>query len=468
MNTHHTYRSILWLFGLFLLTLFAPLQVFAHGGAAEGQQQAYTQRVGAYDLIVMVELPLTTPGNLLVDLAPQGSTIPQRISMRAVPYGQSFDQAPPTVIDTIAGPQGIYYSALAVDRTGEWELEVVAEGEAGSGMTRIPITIVPTTLPAYSIELTSALASTALLLIVSLAIGAHTKRAKSELPIWLDRALGQGIFAALIASFIFGGLMWREAAQQAGMAQASTAPTTGRPHVNVALTIEPGVLKAGQPLTLTLDLTDGGTGLPVDDLVSHHEALMHLVVLDDTGAFMQHVHPPRISPGRYSIVLTPDRPGRYSAYTEIERIASGTQVIIRDFEVAGAPVATPDPAPGPGPHMVEGLQVTLAANEPIRAGKQTTLSFSFQDAEGQPIQDLQPWLGMAGHMFARSTDQATFAHIHAAEAMAPAGVTGLGIRYGPTIRFVYTFPQSGSYQVWAQFQHNGIILTIPATIVVQE
>ena len=46
------------------------------------------------------------------------------------------------------------------------------------------------------------------------------------------------------------------------------AAAVGRPHVNVALRTEPEAPLAGQPFTLTLDLTDGSTGLPVDDLVT--------------------------------------------------------------------------------------------------------------------------------------------------------------------------------------------------------
>jgi hypothetical protein len=40
--------------------------------------------------------------------------------------------------------------------------------------------------------------------------------------------------------------------------------------------------------------------------------------------------------------------------------------------------------------------------------------------------------------------------------------------YGPDIQFVYTFPQPGTYQLWAQFQHGEKIVTVPFTLEVGE
>jgi hypothetical protein len=199
-------------------------------------------------------------------------------------------------------------------------------------------------------------------------------------------------------------------------------------------------------------------------LIPHHDSLMHLVVISADSAFFTHIHPPRMAPGRYVIPITPDRPGRYTAYVEIERQDSGTQVIARDFTVGGAAAgAPPASAAGFGARALGEMQVDVSASAPPRAGQQTTLTFSFS-AAGTPVNDLEPWLGMAGHLIARSQDGAVYGHIHAAEAMAPSGIAGAGMRYGPSIRFVYTFPQPGRYQLWAQFKHAGAIVTVPLVV----
>jgi hypothetical protein len=43
-----------------------------------------------------------------------------------------------------------------------------------------------------------------------------------------------------------------------------------------------------------------------------------------------------------------------------------------------------------------------------------------------------------------------------------------GTIYGPDIRFVYTFPQPGRYQLWTQFRRAGQIITIPMTVQVEK
>jgi hypothetical protein len=41
------------------------------------------------------------------------------------------------------------------------------------------------------------------------------------------------------------------------------------------------------------------------------------------------------------------------------------------------------------------------------------------------------------------------------------------VRYGPDIRFVYTFPQPGRYHLWGQFRRAGAIVTVPVTVEVE-
>jgi hypothetical protein len=287
------------------------------------------------------------------------------------------------------------------------------------------------------------------------------------------------MFACLIVAAVFGIQQFSAAIQsanaQAAAAQGTlgtTATAFGRPHVNMALHTAPtngaSAPTAGQPMTLTLDLSDGSTGLPVEDIIPHHEALIHLVVISADSGYFSHIHPARTAPGHYAIALTPDRPGRYTAYAEIQRQDSGTQVIDRGFEVGGmASNALPATTEGLGQRDVAGMQVNVSAsNATFKSGKQTTFTFSFS-ANGAPIQDLQPWLGMGGHLIARSADSATFAHVHAQGAMAPSGILASGIAYGPDVRFVYTFPQPGQYYIWGQFKRAGQIVTVPLAVEVQ-
>lgn len=438
-----------------LLALLVPHTAAAHGGNS-GPIQSFTQSVGPYELVVMLEMPSAAPGTLFIDVTPQQPIDGVRLQLRAAPRGQPLDNAPVAELQGLPGAPAVYYTQLDLDRVGDWDLEIQADGPAGSGVARIPFTITAVPIPAATLGLFAAFGLLAVLLLANIVL-ALVYRAPRKPPAWATTTLGYAMFGCLVVAGVLGVQQFLD-----GRAQALTQPVAaGRPHVNMALSTTPGQPSAGQPVTLTIDLSDGSTGLPVDDLLPHHEALMHLIVLDQTGAFMEHLHPPRVAPGQFVMTLTPDRPGNYTAYAEIERRDSGTQVLSRDFAVSGAPVAAPAAAPGLGLRQIGDLAVAVAASNPQpRAGETTTLTFSFKDGD-RPVQDIQPWLGMAGHLIARSDDRQIFAHIHAAERMIAPGPTAAGERFGPDIRFVYTFPQPGDYQLWAQFKHHDQIITVP-------
>src|SRR5262249_35263169 len=141
--------------------------------------------------------------------------------------------------------------------------------------------------------------------------------------------------------------------------------------------------------------------------------------------------------------------------------------IARDFTVGGTATTPPAPPPGGlGAHEIDGLRVDVRSSQtPLRAGRQATLTFSIS-AGGTPVTDVEPWLEMAGHLIARSADGAIYGHITAAEPL-PTLETLNTIRYGPDIRFVYTFPQPGRYQLWGQFRRHGTIITVPLIVEVE-
>lgn len=449
------------------LALLVPARAMAHGGHS-GPTQTFTQAVGPYELSITIELPPATPAPLYLDIVPQEDIGDATIELRAVPRGQSFDGAAVQRIKGIAGPQGVYLAELQVDRPGDWELEVRVAGAKGSGVARLPFAIVIPPLPASTIPLFASLSGLVVLIIASIALAKIFERRRRAVPRWANWLLGQTMFACLIVAVIFGAQQIGARSQDAQPAYGAAQAVSGLPHVNVALRSEPAAPVAGRPLTLTLDLSDGSTGLPVDDLVPHHEALIHLAVIDAEGAFFAHSHPARVAPGRFTVALAPDRPGRYTAYVEVARQDSSVQVIARDFQVGGsAPGTTPPAAPGLGTRAAGGMQVNVTSTTtPIKAGKQTTLTFSFS-AGGTAVADLQPWLGMAGHLIARSADGAIYGHIHALGPMAPGGLASTGVSYGPDVRFVYTFPQPGRYQLWGQFRRADTIVTVPLVVEVE-
>ncbi|MBC8160684.1 MAG: hypothetical protein H7Z42_05630 [Roseiflexaceae bacterium] len=465
-------RNALFVARLVLAMLLAsvvalPGRAWAHGGGSE-IFQTFTQQVGPYEIALTLDMPPTAPAPLFVDIVPPPDLGEAMITLRAVPRGYALDDTPTVEVMTTAAAGTIYYAELAVDRLGDWDLEVRVRGSQGEGSALVPFTLRQEPLPLYTIPLLASMGTLVVLMITMIAVTSVFNQRRRAVPRWLSLLLGQGSFAAFVVMVVFGLQQYSDSVRTAQAANAPPA-VVGRPHANMAVQTVPAAPTTGQPTTLSLILSDGGTGRPVEDIITHHDALIHLVIIAEDGSFFEHTHPARTGPGTYALNITPTQPGRYSAYAEIERVESGTQVLRGDFTVVGDPTA---PAVAPvslGTHTIDDLQVTVASSQtPLQAGEQTTFTASFANANS-PVRDLQPWLGMAGHFLARSSDGVIFAHVHAAEKVPPYGrpIVVQGTLYGPDVRFVYTFPQPGAYRVWMQFKHAGRIITVPLDVQVQ-
>jgi hypothetical protein len=102
-----------------------------------------------------------------------------------------------------------------------------------------------------------------------------------------------------------------------------------------------------------------------------------------------------------------------------------------------------------------------------QAGRPSTITARFGTA------DLQPWLGMVGHMIVVGpiTDSPATApiwgHVHAMVPPTP----GLPDKpdesvaaFGPDVTFTYTYPLAGKYMTWVQVERDYSVVTIPTII----
>ncbi|MFC5529617.1 hypothetical protein [Cohnella yongneupensis] len=192
-------------------------------------------------------------------------------------------------------------------------------------------------------------------------------------------------------------------------------------------------------------------GAPIDQFEVNHEKLLHLIVISKDLSYFNHIHPEYKGNGVFEIAN--DFP------------AGGEYRLIADFKVAGGDsmtkmvwVKVDGKSAKPAPVMMdtnlnkifEGKHVKLAMDQPA-AGKELTLKFSFADAAtGQPITDLQPYLGAIGHVVILSQDGEQYLHVHADE----------GQGTGPDAAFETSFPKSGTYKIWGQFQRENQVITV--------
>jgi len=117
-----------------------------------------------------------------------------------------------------------------------------------------------------------------------------------------------------------------------------------------------------------------------------------------------------------------------------------------------------------------GLQISPASVKPIEghsdmtaelvaqprtltAGTHAMLLFRLAD-HGQPVTDLESYMGAMGHCAILSEDTQSFLHCHP-EQLYP---TTPDSRGGPDIAFHTAFPKPGRYKIWGQFKRDGKVV----------
>jgi hypothetical protein len=79
--------------------------------------------------------------------------------------------------------------------------------------------------------------------------------------------------------------------------------------------------------------------------------------------------------------------------------------------------------------------------------------------DGAPVTDLQPYLAAYGHLVALREGDLAYLHVH------PEGAPGDGrTPAGPRIQFIAEVPTEGSYRLFLDFQHNGVVRTAEFTV----
>ena len=225
----------------------------------------------------------------------------------------------------------------------------------------------------------------------------------------------------------------------------------------------PSNVIANEPFALRYQFQDAN-GAPVTDLVLSHERLVHLIVVRTDLVVYTHLHPqPTTQPGEFAVEMTLPTAGNYWLFAEVTR-ANGDHAVVREtLTVRGAVPAPQALTVGATARVVQGVKVTLSGAEAIRIGEPVRFIFELEDAaSGQPLHDLQPYLGAPAHVVMLDQDAEHFAHVHGALPVAASaqdsghgehgGHGELPASFGPTIVANHTFIQAGVYKVWVEFQ----------------
>lgn len=211
--------------------------------------------------------------------------------------------------------------------------------------------------------------------------------------------------------------------------------------------------RAGEPGTLTFRILDSANE-PVVDYDLLHEKQLHLIVVRNDTSEFRHVHPSLAADGTWSIDWTWPVAGTYRVFADFDP-AGGTPLTLgRNVDVAGE--FTPAPLPATNTTTtVDGYTVTLDGDL-TTAGGPITLSIT---QGGAPVTDLDPYLGAYGHLVALRTGDLAYLHVH------PEGEPGDGVTApGPDIAFHTQAPSEGTYRLFLDFQHEGVVRTAEFTV----
>jgi len=213
------------------------------------------------------------------------------------------------------------------------------------------------------------------------------------------------------------------------------------------------------------------TGARVKDYVLNHERLFHLFIVSQDMNEYQHLHPQLGPDGGFTVETVLPRAGRYKLHADFFPVGGTLQLIHRELQTAGyrAPHKSTAASLTPDPMLVktfDGMRIKLefGGSGTAVAGALVPLKYSLTDARtGEPVRDLEPYLGAWGHTLILNADQSEYLHSHPTE-MLPEMGDRTSLRGGPEVVFRAMFPAAGAYRIWTQFQRAGRVTTASFTI----
>ena len=208
-------------------------------------------------------------------------------------------------------------------------------------------------------------------------------------------------------------------------------------------------------------------GQPVlpTDLREVHTQKIHLLMIDRSLSDYHHENrEPGQTTGEYIFSFTPQKPGPYRVWADVQPYLTGIQ------EYAAAEIT----APTTGEELtdtaenltasVDRLRYKLSFGaQPIKAGEPVAGKLRITREDGTPVRELEPVMHAFAHLVAFHVDGKTVLHIH------PKGTRQLipTDRGGPELEFQFYSPMPGFFRLFAQTQIAGEQKFAPFGLVVQ-
>ena len=206
------------------------------------------------------------------------------------------------------------------------------------------------------------------------------------------------------------------------------------------------VVEAADGAELAL-VIEGPEGEPVTDYTVEHDKELHLVIVSRDLAGYAHLHPTRDTEGLWTVTAPPLAPGSYRVFADFVPAGGEGLTLGADLTVPGEyrPKALPAPS---SETRVDGFDVSF--DGALVAGTESELTVTVS-RDGEPVTDLQPYLGALGHLVAIRDGDLAYLHVHPLNEAAGSG--------GPQVRFAVEVPTAGTYGLYFDFLHGDEVRT---------
>lgn len=288
------------------------------------------------------------------------------------------------------------------------------------------------------------------------------------------------ILIALIVIVLFGGGFYLYTQSQQNTAQHNSSKaehpteTNGKPVAQSQRSYELEVtssidnIKPNQPITFSYNVKND-KGEILKDYEITHEKIMHFILVRKDLQYFQHLHPDfQEGTGEFEVNITFPADGTYRLFPDFTPSTENPQklpvTLTQDINVGDLSKyqAQPVTADNQTTKMVNSYKVTHVLPNDLTKQKELTYSL-IVERNNQPVMNLEKYLGALGHSVILKEGTLDFIHTHAGE-VGKEGEHGSSTSMGPQIDFTTTFPESGTYKIFTQFQHQNKVNTVDYTI----
>jgi hypothetical protein len=470
-----------------------------------GSPDVYFQGdAGPYHLVVAIRTPQMIPGVAEIQIR---SSSPGVREVKIVPLyivgeGSKYPP-PPDVLQPSKDDPQFFTGKLWLMASGSWQVRIEAVGDAGSGTIAVPVPAAARNTMPMKAGLGVLLSGLMLLLVLAMVSIVGAARREGQLEPGIEPGAPQKRSARIVMAVAFllvvgiltmGGVWWKAAAANLSDRMIYKAP-------ELFVSLIPGdkmILRVGDSKWHTRRPDTVAT-----NLIPDHGHLMHLFLIrvPQMDRFY-HLHPVEDRGGVFVDELPPIAAGHYQIFADIVRVSGFPDTLSAEMDIPetmGKPLAGDDSTVSAvpvssgassnlGSSLSDGTRMVWEREAgPLPAGQLLWFRFRVEDANGKPVDHLDPYMGMAGHAEFVRSDLSVFAHVHpdgsvpmAAVELADAtlrgkaqssegaslganqdaGMAGMAMGpIGPEVAFPYGFPKAGKYRIFVQVKHGGKVET---------